>query len=671
MNAFFLYQYAEKRSSASGNQLSDSEIEALVFESLGESAEFFSNERIPNIEGDNFLLMLKITNHFLQNHDAISANELIELLSSRNSLPDGWRKKVIDCYILAGQRLCRKNSIEKFEDLLDDFDWSDLPEGYLPDIILLIGFVYTQESDPVNRKKCKFWLQRLVDSPDQSYSLYAQSMLMGYHQSDPEPGSAHIWQNGYENLLAFQPANALQLHLHTIFLFKISIISIRKGIIQLEDFFRSLDKELGRFSMSSDVPAPCMAFTLLGEMAPVLSQRSPEDRLRYAGICLKYAEIIETSFLVHTDNPMLLKRLDALRAPFLIFAGRHKEAQDSIQETLQFLRKKNCWRPYLQLSQLLAYSFIGDNNNQKAFQFLYQNLEIIKKDPDSRTIEICVYLMQVIHDILIQESQRPGVSWSVQVTDKYIQFVSSFLNTLEEQIQDVGATLFHAFQNEFKRLPQIAENSIRSYLFMHRLQIRMLGLTSKFAGDKNGYEIGQQLLKHLDSPVNPLNFINLTWDDFKDVPNEIRNKVINKCISITKGDLPMAAEHLNFSYRNIRSYISFNEVNRLGNFMNERHTSSKSLEEGIRLMFFDLYLNGNIFEAVFDMPAFLIRHAHTGFESETLESALEIKASTAKKYIRIMCDIGMVEVQKTEGRKLHYRLCIDKIMHRYAESKTR
>jgi len=81
-------------------------------------------------------------------------------------------------------------------------------------------------------------------------------------------------------------------------------------------------------------------------------------------------------------------------------------------------------------------------------------------------------------------------------------------------------------------------------------------------------------------------------------------------------------------------------------------------------MFFDLYKRGTIFEVVFDMPKFLVKYSKTGFFSQDLEEELDIKGTTAKKYIKIMMEIGLIRQDKTTGRKHYYRLIRENVMNR-------
>ena len=72
-------------------------------------------------------------------------------------------------------------------------------------------------------------------------------------------------------------------------------------------------------------------------------------------------------------------------------------------------------------------------------------------------------------------------------------------------------------------------------------------------------------------------------------------------------------------------------------------------------MFYDLYKNGTIFEVVFDMPRFLVNYSQKGFYSSDLEEQLNIKGTTAKKYIKIMIEIGLIRQDKTTERKHFYQ----------------
>ena len=129
--------------------------------------------------------------------------------------------------------------------------------------------------------------------------------------------------------------------------------------------------------------------------------------------------------------------------------------------------------------------------------------------------------------------------------------------------------------------------------------------------------------------------------------------------------MPLAATHLDFSYRNLRSYVTYNEVNRLGFFLEERDTNARKLELGVRYLLHDLYLKGKIFDVVFDMPRFLVTHAAHGFTANDMERELNIKYNTAKKYLKIMMEMEMIEQDVVRRKKNYYAINQDKILSRY------
>ncbi|MEM7658450.1 MAG: hypothetical protein AAF399_20145, partial [Bacteroidota bacterium] len=58
-----------------------------------------------------------------------------------------------------------------------------------------------------------------------------------------------------------------------------------------------------------------------------------------------------------------------------------------------------------------------------------------------------------------------------------------------------------------------------------------------------------------------------------------------------------------------------------------------------------------------------------GFFSQDLERELTIKGTTAKKYIKIMMEIGLIRQDKTTGRKHYYRLMRENVMKRLGKDK--
>jgi hypothetical protein len=269
-----------------------------------------------------------------------------------------------------------------------------------------------------------------------------------------------------------------------------------------------------------------------------------------------------------------------------------------------------------------------------------------------------------INDIFLVEVDRPGVSWMVNALTDFFNSLAEMIDNLEAHISNIGQEMFDKFLEQMLRMEPATHFNLKVYLKYQFYEMKLLRLTAIARGDALGQQIAEKLLTEVANENNPLTFVQANWEEFKDVPNSVRNKVLNKCISISKGDLPLAADHIDFSYRNLRSYITFKEVNRLGFFLDKQETNNRQLENGIRLMFFDLYKRGTIFEVVFDMPKFLVEHSKGGFSSQDLEEALDIKGTTAKKYIKIMIDIGIIRLERSVGRKHFYKLRKDNVMNR-------
>jgi hypothetical protein len=353
-----------------------------------------------------------------------------------------------------------------------------------------------------------------------------------------------------------------------------------------------------------------------------------------------------------------------------LLSHQNKDTIATLIDMLNYTKKQQCWRLYLRITQFMLKYMMQYEGNEKVYRFLKSQFEGFKNDKVIRMTEPSIHLLQHMNDILLIEVRKPGISWAIPHIAEYFECHEGFLIKLDEHREVTGKHLFNKYQKLCLLLPEVAVHHIRTSVSVHKLHVQMLVLALKYNQDQNAVDIGNQFIAAMQDGTSVVSLLNADWEDMKDVPFDIRNKLLNRSISITKGDLPLAAEHANFSYRNLRSYISLNEVNRLGFFLVEKATQSKRLETGIRLMFHDLYLSGNIFEAVFDMPAFLVKIAQTGFVSEDMEEMLNIKSSTAKKYIKIMCDIGIITPEKVQGRKLKYKLSVETIMNRYAEIKT-
>lgn len=679
MNAFFLFRFFAQVNPntehlQSNNQDFNNKIHTLLISTPEKIVSFNSSLILEskNVLHEAGLLIL----HYLVNQDPITADKILSLLPATLTeevvKEKEWMHPYLSLIQAATKRICRTISIEKFENSLEDIDWSNLPEDILNDSLLMTGYIYLQEDLQNSRKKCKPWLERLAGSKTPNpYQLLAQTFLYEYHLNLPEPSSTIQVEKLANTIESIEPNNPADKHLILLMRFRNRIREVNNFPEQAPSFIAKAITDLNDESKYSDVNKICIFFTLIEEIQPLFFRIDANKSATYALQLLKLSESIQVVAAVIQTNPAIANRMKALSIPFLVYSGRNKLAWEKANELVHFLKEVSCFRPLIQLGDFFVTVWANVDMIEMAEKFLVQNIQYLLQRRETFEAEPIVYLLKRLNELYAREFQGPGVSPLHVNLPAYLELHSRFLFLEENFVEETGMSVFRVYQHEFKNVDEVAKHNIHTQLGMYILQLKVLSISCKFNNDQNGYDIAKQVIRKIENPLSPLHFLNGKWNDFKDVPSDIRNKIINQSISITKGDLPAAANHLRFSYRNLRSYISLNEVNRLGNFLKEQNTSSKSLEEGIRLLFHDLYLKGHIFEVVFDMPVFLVRKSGTGFTSKDMEAELGVKPSTAKKYIRLLLDNGMIENNKVEGKKASFKISIDKIMLRYAEEKSK
>ncbi|MEM8898896.1 MAG: hypothetical protein AAGC85_12355, partial [Bacteroidota bacterium] len=355
-----------------------------------------------------------------------------------------------------------------------------------------------------------------------------------------------------------------------------------------------------------------------------------------------------------------------LRAQYAISLSQPLTEKE-VKEIIQYYKKSAYYPGYIQANKVYADLLLHNAQPLKAYDLIQDIFKIGQKRVDDGGFYLLYSGFKLASDIFLEQIKLPGVSWVVDILEEFFQKIKEIVDSMIEAEEPFEKSNMEAFRREYIRFEPVSHFHIRVYFSYQYYEIKLLKLGALMNEDSLSISIANRLLKELESGNNPLQFVQGNWEDFKLVPNDVRNKTLNKCINISKGDLPEAAKHLDFSYRNLRSYITFKEVNRLGFFLDVQETENKQLEQGIRYMFYDLYKQGTIFEVVFDMPKFLVSHANTGFYSQDLEQELNIKGTTAKKYIKIMMEINLISQDKTTGRKHFYKLIKENVMKRLGE----
>jgi len=626
---------------------------------------------------------------FMRNDQAT----LEAMMQSLKSIQNAWKVPVSERiqweeYVgflgISMARNTRSISIEQFERSLDNLEWSDHDAVTTARICMAAGLVYLHELDPSKRSKARFWLQKSVREDDFSGSVAAISILAEYYVLNPSEDNlkrldglvqlakAFIGRTNEKTLERLASRFLLELHL---FQFIGRARQFRTSNPGKDSKSADFSKQVREWQHTIQSNGPVFPgifeahqFFQLGKCAlDWMLEGEPK------GLDEKLASIATElldkciEICTKTQDPFLAEKAKFLLAQLHVLEGR-KHAEKELRDALTEARKSLDWASIWNWTELgVAHLVKIDPSGRKAIDLLVDTIRRGLKRTDEGGYFLVTKAILAIAPMVNEQVQRPGLGWILAELEPVFALVGEIIDELEKGHEIMGLEDFSSFQSAYLAMQPASNHHIRVYFKYQFGEIRLLRLAAMFRADEASVKMADRLLAELASPLNPLNIIMGNWDDFKDVPDEVRNKVVNKCISIMKGDLPAAADHLEFSYRNLRSYITFNEVSRLGFFLHEQQTNNKQLEQGIRLMFHDLYKSGTIFEVVFDMPKFLVDHAKDGFSSQDLEEALSIKGTTAKKYIKIMLEIEIIENDFSVGRKLFYRLRKDVVMTRFGK----
>ena len=626
----------------------------------------------------------------LYRHDYERYKSLLETIEKRLAAfrsqgvdfnADAW-----DAYLAiikaSAKRIMRAGTIEEFERLIDDLEWDQFTPEFVSRVCRAIGFVYFTEEDQDRFNKTRFWLHKSTQGGEFSDSLAAQVGLVEYFLFDATPENLkrvddiirgiedNIGKETDANLQRLYRALLLNMQARAV----VAKASLGKGSnydddqVKLEESLRTVRDLSKKF----DAEAAKMPAFVRGFMKLAFAQFyfhftvADIDKDDVAELMAMAVEDLNDAAAIakKTKDEALRERVRLKLLAVNSRAGA-KAVEKELKEALTEARKSDNMVALVEISTAAAHFYMTQKGGaQKAYEVLVDLVRRGQKRIGEGGFFMIVKGMSAINTIMLRETIRPGVSWIVTEMGAYFSSLVEIIDSIETNGDHVGTDLFGKFQEEFLRLEPATHFNLKTYLRYQFYEVKVLRLAAWMRGDDASQRIAERLIAELSEENNPLTFIQANWEEFKDVPNSVRNKVINKCISISKGDLPLAAEHLDFSYRNLRSYITFKEVNRLGFFLDEQATNNRQLEQGIRLMFFDLYKNGTIFEVVFDMPKFLVEHSKSGFSSQDLEEALDIKGTTAKKYIKIMMEIGLIKLERTVGRKHFYKLRKDNVMTR-------
>lgn len=572
-------------------------------------------------------------------------------------------------------RLMQHVPIETYEKFLNDLDWTVFDKSFISHVSATIGFVYMHEPDAEQSSKAKLWLQKAIHEASFADN-YANYLFMAEHYLARDKEAATSIQaladqvKGHLEETVGKPEAGIFHNL--VFLLESS--TLINGFSHFDDPMTRLEhcqlqlKELeARYAQRSNNLYQHGRVYLERIIANLYMQLvgMTDDSLEQASFS-KHAnahleKAITMADVIKDDALAMETRL--MRARIAVNTDQALTEKE-MKEQVAFFKRRGDYPYYAQANAVYCSLLLRNDAPQKTYDLLSEVHKYGSKRLDQGGFYLVTRTLEMANDIFLAETDKPGVSWMVSILDLFFERIQQSVDSVEENIATIGKSQIEVFRQAYTAFEPASHFNIKVYYRYQWYEVKIMRIGALLTEDTITLAIADQLLRELEDDNNALSFIKADWLEFKKVPNSVRNKTLNKCINISKGDLPLAAEHLDFSYRNLRSYITFKEVNRLGFFLDMQQTNNRQLEQGIRYMFHDLYKNGTIFEVVFDMPRFLVTHAKTGFFSQDLEHELNIKGTTAKKYLKIMIEIGLVRQDKSTGRKHFYRLIRENVMNR-------
>lgn len=616
---------------------------------------------------------------FFELHEAVE-RRLIQLRNAGQVGIDarGWQW-YLGFITQAARRLMRNSTVEEFETTIDEIEWDELGKEIKGRIAGIVGFVYLNEESSIKFNKARFWLMKAISDSELSSGLVNYINLAEFFLTNPTADTSkrledHITNlenqantTADPNLARVYRSAVMELQARALICkygnYDDDHIKIEENLRSVREIERNIEYE-GKNSATFVRAFLKMEFSryYLSLIDADLDKEDIEDLLAMA-----LDDVNEAMSISRRMKDESLR--DYLRVRWMSVAceRQSKVGERDLKEVVSNLRKGNNHPRYVEGARYLARYHSNQGDSQKAYDVLLDIVKRGQKRIEDGGYYLVVKGMEAVNNVLLEETRQPGVSWMVTEIETYFALITDMIDHMGDHLDTIGGELFDGFQEEMIRMEPASHFNIKVYLRYQYYELKMLRLIAIDREDSYAQRIAESVINALGDENSPMEFIKAEWEEFKDVPNSVRNKILNKCISISKGDLPLAAEHLDFSYRNLRSYITFKEVNRLGFFLNQTDTNMRQMESGIRLMFFDLYKRGTIFEVVFDMPKFLVEHAKSGFSSQDLEEALNIKGTTAKKYIKIMLEIGLIKLERSVGRKHFYKLRKDNVMNRLGQ----
>ncbi|MEZ4687700.1 MAG: hypothetical protein R3B47_17050 [Bacteroidia bacterium] len=561
-------------------------------------------------------------------------------------------------------RCLRQHALEVFESAIDDIDWDLYESDFIRELSILIGQTYLEEDDKGRKLRARIWLQKAWQEAGDASRLGAIQRMARYYY-DTNNADEAVAINDLKAQVEAMDFGPRAADLKASAIIQLGLMATHLEIQQDELNSNQKNELLSEARLRVQKAPASPGFALVCRnciFGRAMAQLEASAAKGY--------ELLEKAVRLASEKGLehqgMYARLDAMEVARLLDKDL---LEKDLKELIAYFKRQEDNITYLRASRLHAFTLtrMAARHRPKTHEVLMDVIRRGIRKVEKGGFFLISGAVRLANDVYLPEIPRPGISWATGNMDEFFGQVIHVIDQIDAFLPFAGRADVDIFRNEYLRMEPASYLNIKTYFRYQYYAVKMLGLSARLMEDEVGVKQAEVLAKSLADHKNPLNFVMANWKgDFKDVAHDVRNKTINRCINISKGDLPLAAEHLDdFSYRNLRSYITFNEVHRLGFFMETHTTSNRQLEHAIRLLMHDLYESGQIFEVVFDIPRFLVDWGD-GFYAEDMEQEMELKATTAKKYINVMVDHGFLIKDKSRGRRHFFYLDRDKVMKRLA-----
>lgn len=340
------------------------------------------------------------------------------------------------------------------------------------------------------------------------------------------------------------------------------------------------------------------------------------------------------------------------------------------KEALRLLKEDDRWIELEQVYRMMAQTqYRLASNPHHVLDALHEGHKYASKKQEIGGGYVVHRLFAYTVEIFTQEKDSYGVSWMIDYLPDYFRLQEQYLKSLTPEIlTQTGQTEWNHYRSTFLKFKEVAGLHSRTFLRYQLFTIKNMECTAILAEDAIGVQYASDLWQEWHSPMNPLSVLQADWQDAKDVGDNFQNILLNRAVTLMKGDLPRTAEHLPFSYRNLRNYVALGQINRLGFFDQMNETSQKSLETGIRLLLADIFQDRKEIEGLFDLPRFLVNKAgQKPFDADELCAVQGIQFAAARRYAKLFAEKGLLKPD--DKLKNHYSVHKEFIQRYYLDQK--